>query len=41
MRGLEPLIKNRRLVFSLVGILMVVGIISFGSMARQEYPSFP
>ena len=41
MRGLEPLIKNRRLVFSLVGILMVVGIISFGSMARQEDPSFP
>ncbi|MEO0367530.1 MAG: efflux RND transporter permease subunit, partial [Pseudomonadota bacterium] len=41
MIALEALIRNRRLVFSLIAILFVVGVISFGSMARQEDPSFP
>ncbi len=41
MSHLESMIHYRRLIFSLVGILIAVGIVSFSSMARQEDPSFP
>ncbi len=38
---IETLIEYRRLVFSVVFILVAVGFFAFGSMARQEDPSFP
>lgn len=38
---IELLIQYRRLVFSLVMLLMAVGLLALGSMARQEDPSFP
>jgi multidrug efflux pump subunit AcrB/outer membrane protein TolC len=37
----ESLIEYRRLVFSLVLLLLVVGVFALNSMSRQEDPSFP